>query len=211
MRRRASLAMLMGLVAIIAVGLAAMKVATDGASRLVFGSGLLSLLVGTLGALVRRRGRAAWVGFALFGWAYALVLLVPPLRNSIAAELPGEGPLEEVVDLIQPPLALPAEPAFYMPSDAIVRKGEDGRYHYTAPGGQNVLLAPQETKQWDAYLGRMDAFMARRESAHQARRIGLAFLGLAFAVLGAATGQVLEDRNPVAVASPTLETPAPPG
>jgi hypothetical protein len=211
MRRRASLAMLMGVVAVLAVGLAAMKVATSESSRAVFGLGFLALLVGTLGALVRSRGRAAWIGFALFGWVYALVLLVPPLRDAIAAELPGEGPLEEVVDLIQPPLAMPAEPAFYLPSEANVRKGEDGRYHYTAPGGQNVLLAPQEAKQWEAYLGRLDAFEARRESARQARRIALTFLGLVFAVLGAATGQALEDRSTNTGASPATGTSNLPG
>ena len=196
--------MLMALVAILAVGLAAMKVATDDASRLVFGSGLLTLLIGTLGALVRSRGRAVWVGFALFGWVYALVLLGSPFREAIAAELPGLGLLEEVVTLIQPSLPLPAKPAFHLPSEAIVKRGADGQYHYTATGGQNVLLAPQDVKPWEAYLGRIDAFEARRESARRARRNALTFLGLAFALSGALAGQLLDDRTGPAGEAPEV-------
>jgi hypothetical protein len=194
MKRRASLAMLMGLVAILAVGLAAIKVATAEASRAVFGSGLLVLLVGTLGSLVRRQGRASWIGFALFGWAYALVLLVPSLREAVAAELPGVGPLGEVVDLIHPPLASPAIPAFYLPPGAAVEKSNKGGYQYSI-GFTTVYFTPPMVKQWEAYLGLKSAFDARVEIAHQARRIALSFLGLAFAFLGAAAGHALDDRT----------------
>ena len=73
---------------------------------------------------------------------------------------------------------------------------------YTAPGGQTIILAPQEAKQWEAYLGRKAIFEARVEAAYQARRIALTFLGLAFAGLGASAGHALSDRSTTADASP---------
>jgi hypothetical protein len=74
MRRRASLITLMGLVAVVAVGLAAMKFATEWMMKGSMAIGFVALLVGTLGAAVRRSG--SWIGFALFGWTYALVAFV---------------------------------------------------------------------------------------------------------------------------------------
>ncbi len=208
MKRRASLAMLMGLVAILAVGLASMKVATAQCSRAAFGLGLLALLVGTLGALVRSQGRAQWIGFTLFGWAYVLVLLVPPFREVVAVELPGNELPSDLADFIHPPLAYPVEPPGQPPSTQL-EKHDAGRYHYWE-NGQIVDLGAQERKPWAIYLDRLNAYDARDEAAGQARRIALIFLGLAFAVLGAAFGMILEGPSrPIGTppAAPTLDRP----
>ena len=92
--------MLMGLVAVLAVGLVAMKVATETMMRAAFAFGLLTLLIGTLGAIVRRRG--AWIGFALFGWAYTLVALLTPIQDVIEAELRVSEPIEYLIDWLHP-------------------------------------------------------------------------------------------------------------
>lgn len=66
---RRSIAMWMALVGLLAAGLGAMRNGSDLAERGMFTALLLALGVGLLGAIVRR-GAAAWVGFALFGWGY---------------------------------------------------------------------------------------------------------------------------------------------
>ena len=197
--------MLMGLVALIAVGLAATKVATEQSSRVVFGLGLLVLLVATLGAIVRRSGRARWVGLALFGWAYALVLLVPPFREAVAAELPGNGSLSDLVDLLRPPLSIPAEPPGKRPSSRLNKVDTSG-WHFME-GGRIVDLSSEEWRPWATWLDRRNAYDARVEAAEGARRIALTFLGLAFAALGAAAGLVLEGPAQPAGASPVGPTP----
>ena len=193
---QATLANLLGLVASFAIGLAAMRVATQRSARVVFGSGLLVLLITTLVALVRRGGRARWTGFALFGWAYALILVVPPLREAVALELPGcytlASAFEELVDVLHPPLPPPVEPPGNSPSTSLVKLDASG-WHFE-DRGRIVDLNTEQGKPWAAYLDRRNASDARVDAADGARRIALTFLGLAFALVGGAAGHALSDR-----------------
>jgi hypothetical protein len=85
MRRfRFSIAGLLGVVLFIAVALAALRASTDAWDSGILGVALLSLLTATLLAVHRRdHQRAYWLGFALFGWAYLIASLVPPVESRL--------------------------------------------------------------------------------------------------------------------------------
>ena len=117
-QNRFSLALLMGFIGAIAVGLGGMRLGSDLAEKVTFNLALLALLVGLLGAIVRR-GEGAWVGFALFGWCHALLAFVPaaathqdPLIASVLVRLvaarlhpgPGPAPTAPTNDVVATPL-----------------------------------------------------------------------------------------------------------
>jgi hypothetical protein len=68
----------MGAVALVAVGVAALRSPTAVWASLVILLALAALCGATVGAIVRRgAGRGGWLGFAVFGWAYFLLTLSP--------------------------------------------------------------------------------------------------------------------------------------
>lgn len=83
-----SLAGLLGAVAFVAVGCAALRYASDW-----WASGVLTLAVGlllggTLALFLRPgRPRAFWAGFALFGWAYLLLCFGPWIGSAMGPRL----------------------------------------------------------------------------------------------------------------------------
>jgi len=132
MWRRLGLARMMALIVVLAVGLAAMKSATAGLSRVVVYSAVLALLVSTVAAILRHgRGRSAWVGSVVFGWGYALfVLPIPHLnggrntsseRDDLTDPWRVDGPALELATFIHPRLAEPTDPD----PDGNGRRGED--------------------------------------------------------------------------------------
>jgi hypothetical protein len=86
---RFTIAGLMGLVVVVAVGVAALRFASE-----TWAGVLLMLTLGVLGAAVlalhERAGvsRAWWRGFALFGWGYVVLALGPWASEAIAPHLP---------------------------------------------------------------------------------------------------------------------------
>jgi len=78
MAPRFTIADLMGLVVLVAVNLAVLQGAPWAAADLAFANFLAALCLATLGVAYRRgRARAACAGFALFGWTYLLLRIVP--------------------------------------------------------------------------------------------------------------------------------------
>jgi hypothetical protein len=83
-RFRFSIASLLALVLIVAVGLAALHASTDAWDGGVFALILLTLHTSALLAVHRRgRERAFWMGFTLFGSAYLLASLVPSVESRL--------------------------------------------------------------------------------------------------------------------------------
>lgn len=75
---RTSIAGMMGLILVGALGLAALRSATEAWAALVLAVTLGLLGFAILGAIYRRDdGRAWWAGFALFGWGYLLLAFGP--------------------------------------------------------------------------------------------------------------------------------------
>src|SRR4051812_16073568 len=80
-RPRFSIAALLLVVIAAGVAVAALRASTDAWDGGVLGVPLLALLTSVLLAGHRRgRRRAFWLGFALFGWAYLVMSLVPPIE-----------------------------------------------------------------------------------------------------------------------------------
>src|SRR5258705_11148408 len=84
-RPRFSLAGLLSTIVFLAIGLAALREATAAWDSGVFGFTLTVLSISAL-LVIHRTGikRAYWIGFALFGWTYMVLSLVP----AIEARLP---------------------------------------------------------------------------------------------------------------------------
>jgi hypothetical protein len=85
MRRfRFTIANLLGLVLLLAVGFAALREATELWDSAVFSTTLGLLSASVLLAIHRAdRRRAFWLGFALIGWIYLGASLIPPIESRL--------------------------------------------------------------------------------------------------------------------------------
>jgi hypothetical protein len=80
---RVSIAGLMALVLAFGLGLAALVSLSSLWASVTFTVALSALLVATLGAALRGRHRTFWLGFAVFGWGYAIFSFAPGAERGI--------------------------------------------------------------------------------------------------------------------------------
>jgi hypothetical protein len=81
---RFSIASVLLAILLVAVAVAALRAASDRWDGALLGSTLLILQSAILLTIHRtERRRAYWLGFALFGWAYLIVSLIPPLESRL--------------------------------------------------------------------------------------------------------------------------------
>lgn len=176
---RFTLSSLIGLIAVLGLGMAAMRSGSDLANRSVFNAMLAALFVGLLGALVGRGG--AWVGFALFGWGFAGLTFGPVLRDEFGPRL-----------LTKPWAQMAADRVYNIPPapDISVLAGP---IHLI--NGQ----VPEEHKRKAQEFNR--AVMARgatinpvRERYENSAKIFQSILVLVIALVGAVVGRLLSPR-----------------
>lgn len=80
-----SIKALLGLVAFVALGCAALLNASQWWASGMFALTIALLLAAILGSVFRRgRSRAFWLGFAICGWVHVLLVLGPPLQREIS-------------------------------------------------------------------------------------------------------------------------------
>ena len=102
-RFRLSIAQLMAIVLLVGLGFAALRNANDFWAIAIFNLAIFLNATALVAAILRRgRARAAWVGFAVFGWAYLLIDLLPD-RSSGSF---GFGPIPKPHLLVDRGLAL---------------------------------------------------------------------------------------------------------
>jgi hypothetical protein len=197
---RFTVANILALVAALAAGMAALRDGSDLALRAVYTLTLVVLFVGLLGALVRRE-KAGWIGFALFGWGYALLACVPAIEGAIEPTLLTTS-LFQV--LVEHSLGIPPDPKPLRFEALVVMSPQVGT-EKTSEGyrkqvdGQSLPLSKEESRLLDDYLNRSEA----RSSAYKkletrlsnSTRIGHLSFCLAFATAGAVLGRVLADRS----------------
>ncbi len=160
---RFTVANILALIAVLAVGLAAMRDGSDLTERAAFSLMLVALFVGLVGAIVRR-SEGAWVGFAICGWGYALLAFVPAISREVAPHLLTTEPLDGLVKRLSPPAAKPpAIPQLnsqYMTMIGSMENlsmsggGSPGNFHRS-------LLSPDEQKTLDDYLARYQTYQTQ--------------------------------------------------
>ena len=127
---RFSIASLLAWVALLGVGVAALR---SGAP--LWASFLFSLAIGTLTvailAGVYRRGkrRAFWVGFASCGWVYLLLALGPWSESLVAPFLITTAILDLIYPKVVPPPAIPSAPPGNGPAPSAM--AQPGRWRIT--------------------------------------------------------------------------------
>jgi hypothetical protein len=107
MRRfRFSIAGLLALVGLAALGSAAIRVASLGWSGGLFSLTILAMLTSLLGiAYQRERQRVFWVGFAVFGWTHLVLAHAPWFEGRIGPLLLGSKLFRELFPIVHPTTA----------------------------------------------------------------------------------------------------------
>jgi hypothetical protein len=217
---RFSLAILMGFIGVLAVGLGLIRNGSWLASRITLAVLPVVLLVGLLGALVRR-GEGSWVGFALFGWSYALLAFAFPPEAEYGRRInPISDLVDQLVDGLHPgPGPTPAAPTFNPQFQAMI--GDPGNLAFLREGqglgnpGLLSRLTDAEKTTLKAYQDQLDSYnggvvlLAERQA--NAKNIGHALFAMIFALIGSVLGLVLSKRPTPADASPEAPTPTLPG
>ena len=120
LRLRASMAMMLAIVGLTAVGFAALRVSSRLWACACVSSALLALVVSIAGIIYRRGSqRAFWVGFALFGWTYMICSLGPAPLNAwrdLMVTAPVLSMLEDQLLEVPIPAMSPAGSSRLMPA-----------------------------------------------------------------------------------------------
>ena len=207
MTTRPSLIQVMKLVALLAVLLGMMKIASPWLARGVVLGSVAVLMVATLGLIVRRPRRPAWVGFALFGWVYLLLaaggsFVVDQYQREEEYDLwLVDGAVRVLAERMYPTAVEPTDP---FPNDRIIRDPITGVMS-KQNNGVDTPMTPAEITLQRAFEVQTELYKVRTRSNRHCRAIGLAIQGLTVALIGAAAGNQLSDRpeptqppNPVA-------------
>ncbi len=100
---RFRLGAMMMVVLVLGVGFAAIRAGTPLWAAVFVTLALLVLSAATVGAALRRgRPRAAWGGFAFFGWVYLLLSLGPGASEALAPHLLTTHAIDAFLDLAMP-------------------------------------------------------------------------------------------------------------
>jgi hypothetical protein len=145
---RFTIAGLMGLVVVVAVGVAALRFASE-----LWAGVLLMLTLGVLGAAVlafhERTGasRSWWRGFALFGWGYLVLAMGPWAAEAIAPHLPTTMGLDALYARMHPAGDVEPQREFYdlrlREARALLRElSRSSSITATPPGGTVAFTAP---------------------------------------------------------------------
>jgi hypothetical protein len=209
MRRRGNLTMLMGLVAVVALGLGMMKYAANWLARGVVLAALVCLLFVTIAAIVRRRGQATWIGTAVFGWGYCLLILTALFVHVFVTDTHGNPLHDWWMDDLARPIADRFHPEPPFPADPFLHTTTV--HNPKNPGPTKVVddkeipFTPDDLKAQAEYDARRDLYNRWGDSVQNATMIGLTIQGTAFALIGGATGRVLSDRSTTADETPGAE------
>jgi hypothetical protein len=168
---------LLGVVLFVAIAVAALRAADEAWDGGFLGLALLILLTAVLLGVHRtERKRAYWLGFALFGWAYLIASLIPPIGSRlpttmglalIDSKIPGRQRAWVTSVLAYTSLA-----------------GTNPVQGYVVPQQVNTLVSSPQggVWLWDATTGKPLAALGG--SSESFIRIGHSLLALALAFLG---------------------------
>jgi hypothetical protein len=121
-RVRLTVGWLMAAVAFVAVGTAALRAASARWEQAVFTLTLGVLLTSILGAVYSRGlRRTFWLGFALFGWAYWVLIFGPWFNTFTSPHLASSRLIFDLCNLVHPPPVFQGTIGFGTTEDFISR------------------------------------------------------------------------------------------
>jgi hypothetical protein len=191
-RPRVHLATMLGLVLFCAVGLAAMRYASDGWATLCFSTALVVLGCAILPLLLRRGPRRAyWIGFNAFGWGYLLACFGPWCEENLRPHLVTSWLIERAAPFVVHPRVL-----------TIYQLGQNAPRivdSVLAVPDDLTVVAQGSLHSYTYYSGWPSAIQTRTlgpgDPAH-VQRIGHSLLALVAAAIGGAAGRRLADDRP---------------
>jgi hypothetical protein len=162
---RMSIAALMTVVLVLAVGFAALRSSSKAWSVVVLTLTLVLQFTAILGAIYRRgRDRAGWLGFALFGWGYWILSSAPAFRTEIRPQL-ATTPL---LDYLYPQIAP-------LPPPGAVFNENSNEFYAPDQSGRFVVWGP--------------------DTGVTFRRIGHSLIAVLFGPMGALMARVFAARR----------------
>jgi hypothetical protein len=175
-RFRFNIASLLGIILVLGIGFAALKVASD-----LWESGVFTLTLGALPISVllayHRLGsrRAFWIGFALFGWVYMALALIPSIEprlitTKILAYLDSKMP-GRLIESFDDPDFYPETTIGNTPTSNVTRGGIQSVTVEQTPAGTVAVTSGKLISNW-SYIS--DNFV----------RIGHSVFALLFGWLG---------------------------
>ncbi len=201
---RCTIRSLLGVVLFVAFAVAALRAANDAWDGSLFALTSLILLTATLLAVHRtHQRRAFWLGFALFGWAYLVASLIPPIGSKlptirglafIDSKIPGR---ETSWVTTSPPYPnIYTSPVFSSP---VLPVG------YTPQGFTLTTSMPGNVWIYDATTGKLLA--GAGGTTENFIRIGHSLLPLLLAFLGGHLSRYLYGKEQSSSAQPVSTSP----
>lgn len=191
--RRFTLRTTLALIALAALGMAAMRVASPLMVQAAFSAMMGALAVGLIGMIVWRK-EPAWVGFAVFGWLYASLTFMPPMKDEFANRLLSTPAVEWAVDRIRSVPSRPEHPPFGFSETATNINKRVGSTLKKRVGSTLVALSPEEDRLVQSYRTQ---FFARQNAIvdealyDRTRQIGTCLFGIVAAFMGGLSGRLL--------------------
>jgi hypothetical protein len=194
---RFTLTNMLVLVGILGVGMAAMRDGSELVERIFFTLMAVTLFVALIGAIVRRRN-AAWAGFAVGGWGYAILAFVPAINSEVSPHLLTTAWLDGLVTRLYPragpPPRLPKLNSRFMSMlGDPMNLAFPGFFGKDSPS--RALLSRAEEQALDGYQDHMKTYqMAHlriQSRTGNAKRIGQTLLTATLALMGANLGRFL--------------------
>jgi hypothetical protein len=199
-RPRFTIRSLLLVIVLVAIAAAALRAADDAWDGGLLGLTLLALLTAILLAVHRAdRRRAYWLGFALFGWAYLVASLVPPIEARLPttrglAYIDSKIPGRETTDPVFVDFAFPA--------------GQyAGQSVAFSPQGDTLAISGSTIRLWDAATGKL--LSGPGGTSENFVRIGHSLLALVVASLGGHLSRSLHGRGRGDGPNPPDGVPAP--
>jgi hypothetical protein len=197
---RISIAGLLGLVVAIALGLAAVVNANEFWAWATLLLTLTVLFGSVIGTILRGWRTGGWLGFAVFGWGYLLLLFVPGLGDHVRSL---SDPMANWVFEKANPEKVPEVPVPSPSGSPFERSPFESPATSTPPASatpvaNSGVVAPPITPLDPAYNYYYFYLPRHSERSDRARVIGTRLATLTFAVVGAVVGALLSRRRPSA-------------
>jgi hypothetical protein len=200
---RFTIAHLLGLALLIAVGFAALREATELWDSAVFSTTLGVLSVAVLLAIHRAdRSRAYWLRFAVFGWIALGASLVPPIESRLLTTRALAWLDAHVPGRVASAAVIPEVTYLYSPGNApqVIAS--------TSNGGRMIVGRPGTSQLWNTATGQLVG--GSGGTTESFLRIGHSIVALVLAYLGGHLSHWLfASRRPTTSGGDSQSPPAP--